>query len=97
MKQPSKKVNQKTEPLFIAAKKPACVTEKASAMLRADVTEALLHFMEYHPAKRLNKNLRTMLIDFLMFEGATEMRYLNDLLYDVNALFTLLDAIEGKD
>jgi hypothetical protein len=55
------------------------------------------HFVEYHPPKRLAKNLRSMLLDFLMSEGATEVHYLQDLLHDLDGLFELLDTIESDD
>src|SRR5277367_6420168 len=59
--------------------------------------ETFLHFIEYHPAKRFSKNLRSMLLEFLMFEGAIEAIYLNDLLYDLEGLFQLLDVIESEE
>jgi hypothetical protein len=58
---------------------------------------AFLHFMEYHPAKRFSLNLRTMLMEFLMFDGAIEANYLMDLLYDLEGLFQLLETIEAAE
>jgi len=38
-----------------------------------------------------------MLIDFLMFDGAKDAGYLQDLLYDIDGLFELLDKLESDD
>jgi hypothetical protein len=54
-----------------------------------------LRFMEYHPAHRVNRNLRKMLLEFMMLDAAVEAFYLKDLLYDLEGLFELLDAIEA--
>lgn len=62
----------------------------------AGIEAALMNFIEYHPARRLSTNLRTMLIDFLMTDGATESAYLQDLLYDLGGLFDLLDVLESE-
>lgn len=53
-----------------------------------------VRFIEYHPAARLSKNLRVMLLEFLQHDGAIEADYLKKLLYDLEGLFELLDAIE---
>lgn len=66
-----------------------------------DLSKAMIaelkRFREYHPANRFLKNLRRMLIEFLMFDGATEASYLQDLLYDLEGLFELLDVLETAD
>jgi hypothetical protein len=62
-----------------------------------NLNEALLQFIESHPASRFSRNLRTLLIEFLMFEGATEVSYLPDLLYDLQGLFSLLDVIQAEN
>ena len=56
--------------------------------------EELRRFMEYHPPHRLNRNLRKMMIEYLMQESALEELYLKDLLYDLQGLFELCDAME---
>ncbi|HEX8038926.1 MAG TPA: hypothetical protein VF490_07230 [Chryseosolibacter sp.] len=58
--------------------------------------EELVRFIEYHPARRFNRNLRRMLFEFLMTENAVESLYLKDLLYDLDGLFELLDTIEDE-
>jgi hypothetical protein len=57
------------------------------------VQEAVVHFREYHPVDRFSRNLRTLLIEFLMYDGAIEANYLQDLLYDIQGLFELLEVI----
>jgi hypothetical protein len=56
--------------------------------------EEVVRFMEYHPVNRLNRNLRKMLLEYLMQESALENFYLRDLLYDLEGLFELLDSME---
>ena len=63
-------------------------------ILSTSLQEEILRFMEYHPANRFNRNLRKMLLEFLMQDGAVESLYLDDLLYDLEGLFQLLDAME---
>lgn len=50
-------------------------------------------FIEDHPPKKFSRNLRSMLLEFLIYDGAIEANYLKDLLYDLEGLFMLLEAI----
>jgi hypothetical protein len=59
--------------------------------------EEFARFMELHPANRFNRNLRRMLFDYLMHESSLEDFYLKDLLYDLQGLFELFDAIEMEE
>jgi hypothetical protein len=59
--------------------------------------EQLAHFCEYHSAGRLSKNLRTMLLEFLMQDGVTEADYLQNLLFDLHGVFDLLEVIESEN
>lgn len=67
---------------------------------RATISQHLLEqferFYEYHPARRLSRNLRSMLLEFLMYDGSAEAEYLRDLVIDLDGLFTLLDAMEEE-
>jgi hypothetical protein len=58
--------------------------------------EEFKYFIEYHPTERFIRNLRKMLIEFLLYDGATEAVYLNDLLFDLEGLFHLLDEIQNN-
>lgn len=40
-------------------------TKKKTPSLSPELTDEVLRFIEYHPAKRFDKNLRKMLIEFL--------------------------------
>ncbi len=73
-------------------RKIQAAAEKKPVIGRA-LQKELLHFTEYHPVNRISRNLRTMLIEFLMYEGAIEANYLQDLLYDLQGLFELFEAI----
>ena len=71
--------------------------KEQKAILSNILQEAFLRFLEDHPANRISKNLRRMLIEYLMHDGATEAIYLQDLLWDLDGLFALLDAAEESD
>lgn len=79
------------------------IKEKISVQKNEDPTlsdplkEELLRFIEYHSAKRFSKNLRSMLLEFLMDDSAIESNYLKDLLYDLEGLFDLLEVIQAED
>ena len=60
------------------------------------LTEEFVQFMEYHDASHFSRNLRKMLLEFLMREESIESNYLKDLLYDIDGLFDLLDAIRSE-
>lgn len=62
--------------------------------LRDDMLVQLERFVEYHPARRFGQNLRSLLLEFLMYDGSAEAEYLRDLAIDLTGLFDLLDAIE---
>jgi hypothetical protein len=67
---------------------------------RAVISQRLLEqferFYEYHPARRLSRNLRSMLLEFLMYDGSAEAEYLRDLMIDLDGLFSLLDVMEEE-
>jgi len=58
--------------------------------------DEFMRFIEYHPAKRLSLNLRKMLLEFLQFDGSIEASYLQDLLYDLDGLFDLLELVQSE-
>jgi hypothetical protein len=66
------------------------------ATISSDLLEQFERFYEYHPAKRLSRNLRSLLLEFLMYDGSSEAEYLRDLVIDLDGLFTLLDAMEEE-
>lgn len=70
------------------------IRKSEEPMLSGRLATEFIQFMEYHPAKDLRRNLRKMLLEFLMHESSLESVYLKDLLYDLDGLFDLIDAIE---
>jgi hypothetical protein len=58
--------------------------------------EAFVRFLEYHPAKRLRVNLRSWLLEFLMYDGSAEAEYLYHLTIDLSGLFDLLEVIQEE-
>lgn len=69
-------------------------SRSASLPVADDLREEFLRFVDFHSAKRFSKNLRKMLLEFLTNDAALETIYLKDLLYDLDGLFDLLDAIQ---
>lgn len=67
---------------------------KSAVRLNHALRAKFIRFIEYHQAARVSKNLRMMLLEFLQHDGAIEADYLKKLLYDLEGLFALLDAIE---
>lgn len=74
--------------------KIAAQTNVSTGLVSSALQEEFLRFIEYHPPRRLDRNLRKMLLEHLMHEGSLEDLYLHDLLYDLQGLFELFDAIE---
>ncbi|HEX7014650.1 MAG TPA: hypothetical protein VF191_04010 [Cyclobacteriaceae bacterium] len=66
-----------------------------ASRLPVAVEQEVLRFMDFHPADRFQKNLRRMLLDFLMYQGSLEAVYLRDLVEDLDGLFELLDVLES--
>jgi hypothetical protein len=60
------------------------------------LNEEFVRFVDYYPVKRLATNLRTLLLEFLMYDGSAEAEYLKPLAVDLSGLFDLLDAIENE-
>lgn len=58
--------------------------------------EKFAGFLSHCPGRRLSRNLRTMLLEFMMSSG-TEAPYIKDLLLDLESLFELLDAVEDTN
>jgi len=56
-------------------------------------TAAFSTFLEYADTSRLNRNLRNMLLLYLMYEDDVIPNDLPDLLYDLYNLFALLDEV----
>lgn len=65
-------------------------------VLQEQLFESFMSFIENHPAERLSRNLRSVLLSFLKQEGATEVLFLQDFLFDVSSLFDLLDEVAER-
>ena len=72
------------------------VADAPRATISHELLEQFERFYEYHPAARLSRNLRSLLLEFLMYDGSTEAEYLRDLVIDLDGLFTLLDAMQEE-
>ena len=70
---------------------------ESTELMSSALQEEFLRFVEYHPPRRLNRNLRKMLLEHLMHEDSLEDLYLQDLLYDLQGLFELFDAVELEE
>ena len=72
------------------------VIDAPRAVISHELLEQFERFYEYHPARRLSRNLRSLLLEFLMYDGSAEAEYLRDLVIDLDGLFTLHDAMEEE-
>lgn len=72
------------------------VIDAPRAVISQELLEQFERFYEYHPARRLSRNLRSLLLEFLMYDGSAEAEYLRDLVIDLDGLFSLLDAMEEE-
>jgi hypothetical protein len=57
--------------------------------------EAVIHFLRYHPASRVNKNVRIMLLAYLRNKDI-ELDEMQRVLDDVEGICKLLDVAEGN-
>jgi hypothetical protein len=65
-------------------------------VLNKILQEAFIRFLEHHPANRFRKNLRRMLLEHLLYDGARESIFIYDTLVDLDGLFELLDVAEEE-
>ncbi|MFD0939948.1 hypothetical protein [Pedobacter boryungensis] len=76
-------------------------TTQTNTLVNAEISENILHefkvFIKTVPAKRLNRNLRKMLADYLFYNMDALPIDFKDLLTDLYWLHELLDEIEGKE
>lgn len=72
------------------------VIDAPRATISQELLEQFERFYEYHPARRLSRNLRSLLLEFLMYDGSAEAEYLRDLVIDLDGLFSLLDSMEEE-
>src|SRR5882757_9891544 len=72
-------------------------SKKVNAVKLSAAAEAeVIRFLEFHPPARLGRNLRNLLMEFLMYDGGTEAVFLKELLYDLTGLYDLLDCLERE-
>lgn len=70
--------------------------ENTTTTLTPELQEAVETFIEYHNPERTCKLLRAMLMEALKHDLLTEELYFNDLVYDLDGLFSLLETMSGK-
>jgi hypothetical protein len=58
--------------------------------------ETFVRFLGYHPAKQFSVNLRSWLLEFLMYDGSAEAEYLYHLVIDLDGLFELLEVVQEE-
>jgi hypothetical protein len=57
-----------------------------------DLYAEFIYFLKNHSPVRFSKNLRKMLMEYLMLHGIEESAYFKELMFDLDGLFYLLDA-----
>lgn len=71
-------------------------TPTRKLFLNKRLSEAFIHFLEYHPAKRLSKNLRRVFIEYLSHQDVGVSIYFEHTVRDLEGLFDLLDIAEEE-
>lgn len=64
--------------------------------LSPTLKKAFIEFLEYTPPERLRRNLRNMLLYYIIYEQEALPIEMEDLLCDLLNLFRLLDAACGE-
>jgi hypothetical protein len=88
-----KPVSKKINPSLARTRKNASPVNTNEPVLNEALQEEFIHFVTHCPVKRFSRNLRSMLLEFLLASGG-EAPYLKDLAIDLESLFCLLDAVE---
>ena len=86
-----------TKPLIGAA--PTAEQEDIKVRPRVPgkvLQEAFILFLQHNPAKQFGRNLRRILLEHLMYQGATESVYLFETVKGLDALFALLEVAEDE-
>jgi hypothetical protein len=71
-------------------------TPTRKLVLNKKLSEAFIHFLEYHPAKRLSKNLRRFFLEYLRHQDVGVSIYFEETVQDLEGLFDLLDIAEEE-
>lgn len=72
------------------------VLRSGEIKLNKSLKEAFINFLEGHPPDRLSGNLTRLLLEFMAYEKDIESPYLQDLAFDLQGLFDLLDAAKKE-
>ena len=83
----------------MASKKTNSKQKKANGIdltVTPRLQEAFVRFLEYHPAKRFSVNLRSWLLEFLMYDESAEAEYLYHLVIDLDGLFELPEVVQEE-
>lgn len=65
-------------------------------VINKSLREAVVHFFEYHSAKRFSTNLRRMLLQQLTSQDFVQSIYFEETIRDIEGLFDLLDVAEQE-
>lgn len=73
-----------------------CQNDQLAFEIDDELTKEALTFAKYYPAARANRNIRSMLLDYLQSRNGEVPFSLEAFLGDLNWLMTFLDQIEDK-
>jgi hypothetical protein len=65
--------------------------------LSPELEKAVIRFFTYHPPERVNKHLRILLMDGLANGIVTEQRNFQDILFDLEGIFELMDIVTATE
>lgn len=78
------------------AKKVSKKSHEHEPKLSKDAIENLEHFFRCHPPKYFNRNLRSLVVDWMECNNTGAPIFQDELLSQLNSLFPVLDHIEDE-
>lgn len=78
-----------------AKRRTTAIKVKKSPLSKA-MKDAFILFLERHPPNRVSHNLTSLLLEFISIRETSDLPYLQDLAFDLQGLFELLDLAERE-
>ncbi len=78
------------------AKKKSKTSKEENPKLSKEAIERMEHFFSCHPPKYFNRNLRSLIVDWMDLNNIGEADFQEELLAQLNSFFPVLDFIEDE-
>ena len=67
------------------------MNEKANKLSKS-LKQEFSRFMEFHPPEEMIRNMRHLLLEYVMSDSARESTHFKDVVFDLEGLFELLEV-----